>query len=68
MPPHVLPDLKRNEPAVTPAVQRLACVRLSSGGSSPPHSYSPRPEPSSEAKGLSEDIYFCNGFTKNLRW
>lgn len=26
MPPHVLPDLKRNEPAVIPAVQSPACV------------------------------------------
>lgn len=56
MPPHVLPDLKRNEPAVTPAVQRPACV-LSSGGFSPSHvtysqpaALSPRRKPKARRK------------------
>lgn len=37
MPPHVLPDLKRDEPAVTPAVQRPASVIAGSGDLPPPH-------------------------------
>lgn len=51
MPPHVLPDLKRNEPAVTPDVQRSVYV-LSSGRFSPlqPVSLSPRQKPKAGMK------------------
>lgn len=58
MPPHVLPDLKRNEPAVTPAALRPAGVLLGPGGSSPPHTTASGPEPSVEAIGRNGDICF----------
>lgn len=45
MPPHVLPDLKRNEPVVTPAVRRQACAWLGSGDLNPSSAWSQLPPP-----------------------
>lgn len=77
MPPHVLPDLKRNEPVVTPAVLRLACALLGSGHFTPPQPVASLPRPSPLSLKLSAesglliseiDFYEFEVSVKSLLW
>lgn len=77
MPPHVLPDLKRNEPVVTPAVLRQACALLGSGHFTPPQPVASLPRPRSSPLNLalkaglliSEiDFYEFEMSVKSLLW